>query len=94
MSAESEDIHAQKSVCGDLARRCTLMDQIRKTGYSLCLRRGNGRLAHFLFSAFLTDFSIAANPFSPNKLESNADCKITKREVINFIWNQRRVKVM
>ena len=26
MSAESEDIHAQKSVCGDLACRCTVMD--------------------------------------------------------------------
>ena len=25
MSAESEDIHAQKSVCGDLACRCTVM---------------------------------------------------------------------
>ena len=26
MSAESEDIHAQKSVCGDLACRCTVMN--------------------------------------------------------------------
>ena len=25
MSAESEDIHSQKSVCGDLACRCTVM---------------------------------------------------------------------
>ena len=29
MSAESEDIHAQKSVCGDLACRCTVMEDLQ-----------------------------------------------------------------
>ena len=32
LSAESEDIHAQKSVCGDLACRCTVMSLRRRSG--------------------------------------------------------------
>ena len=34
MSAESEDIHAQKSVCGDLACRCTVM-KTKRLGYEI-----------------------------------------------------------